>query len=354
MPVKMVPQDTLKLKQADGTYLTGQKQDTLPRKNADTVKTISPDTTVKKVISKIHQDVKAQNKEKIDTSIENKKLSTDFTNKKTSDIINYYLSDYKTVTSEGSNICFPYFFIESSQKLKKDLEIKISEVAKNGIKIEKDTLKSDWMLPVMLISLLVYIILGRAFSDSMKLIKKFFTFRIAHDSGTTKTLRFSSTLLDLISYVNISLYGHLLFTYFNIGTGVIKGYFAWIIIFISTIFLSLARQSVTFLTGEISEQKEIFMEYGRAISCFYRSTGLILFFIIIILLYTNFFNTKTIIYSGFFIVIFIYVIRIVNLFTIFIKRSASILYLILYLCALEILPVAILIKFLKQLLQNIQ
>ncbi len=43
----------------------------------------------------------------------------------------------------------------------------------------------------------------------------------------------------------------------------------------------------------------------------------------------------------------LYLIRVLRLFVIFINRNISILYLILYLCALEILPILISVKYIS-------
>jgi len=345
----MIPQDTIKLKPSDKPNLTGHNQDSIVIKNRDTLITSPANTGINFKIKSPFVSVSKSNRK---NNFYLKELNTEFNNKTTADIINYYSSDIQANSSEQTKILFPYAFIESSEKFKKEQKTRISEVRKDGIKIEKNSPKSDWMLPVILISLLVYLIIYRTSSDFMKLLNKFFTLRITHDSGTTKTTGFSSLLLDFVSYVNISLFAYSALFFFNISIGGTKGCFTLIIILTSVILLSFIRHIITFVTGVISEQREIFAEYGKTIKCFYRSAGLIIFFIIILFLYTNFFSPATLIYGGFFILVMLYFLRVINLFLIFIRKHASLLYLILYLCALEILPVAVLVKFLTQLLQN--
>jgi hypothetical protein len=53
--------------------------------------------------------------------------------------------------------------------------------------------------------------------------------------------------------------------------------------------------------------------------------------------------------AGIAILLVFYLLRTFRLFLIFLKRNISVLYLILYLCALEILPVLILIRYFNQL-----
>ena len=70
-----------------------------------------------------------------------------------------------------------------------------------------------------------------------------------------------------------------------------------------------------------------------------------LFLFIILMSYTEILPVKVFILSGIFILAIIYLIRVVRLFIIFLNRNISIFYLILYLCALEILPVLIIVKY---------
>ena len=57
------------------------------------------------------------------------------------------------------------------------------------------------------------------------------------------------------------------------------------------------------------------------------------------------FPVNNLIISGLIIVGIMYLIRVIRLFIIFLNRNISIFYLILYLCALEILPVLISVKY---------
>ena len=61
--------------------------------------------------------------------------------------------------------------------------------------------------------------------------------------------------------------------------------------------------------------------------------------------YTGILPEKLLISAGAIVISVHYLIRVFRLFLIFIKRNISIFYLILYLCALEILPVLIVFRF---------
>jgi len=95
----------------------------------------------------------------------------------------------------------------------------------------------------------------------------------------------------------------------------------------------------------MSGEKEIFSEYLVGIYQYYRLAALFLLIISVMVLYTVFLPKNVLFYVGFSFVALLYVIRVLRLFLIFINRHVSIFYLILYLCALEILPVVIIIKY---------
>ncbi|MDQ1332313.1 MAG: hypothetical protein QG576_347, partial [Bacteroidota bacterium] len=77
----------------------------------------------------------------------------------------------------------------------------------------------------------------------------------------------------------------------------------------------------------------------------YRMMALVLFILVILLSYTTFFPSKALFLTGFITIAALYLMRIIRLLLIFMKRNISILYLILYLCALEFLPVVTLVKY---------
>jgi len=66
---------------------------------------------------------------------------------------------------------------------------------------------------------------------------------------------------------------------------------------------------------------------------------------VIMLVYTVILPPQVVITVGAIVLIIFYLMRVVRLLLIFMKRNFSVLYLILYLCALEILPVLIIVKY---------
>jgi hypothetical protein len=106
-----------------------------------------------------------------------------------------------------------------------------------------------------------------------------------------------------------------------------------------------ARHALCAITGNISDEKDAFREYIITVYHSYRYIGIILFTLVIFISFSKLFPEKLLFFTGFIAAGVFYLVRVMRLFMIFIKRNISILYLILYLCALEFLPVMILLKY---------
>jgi hypothetical protein len=119
----------------------------------------------------------------------------------------------------------------------------------------------------------------------------------------------------------------------------------WLISFTVIILAVTMRYIICSITRKLSREYDAFGEYIVTVFQSYRFLGIILFLIIVLLSYTNLFPLKSLFIPGFITSALVYLMRIIRLFLIFMKHNISILYLILYLCALEFLPVLVLIKY---------
>ncbi|HCI54423.1 MAG TPA: DUF4271 domain-containing protein [Bacteroidales bacterium] len=252
---------------------------------------------------------------------------------------------------------FPFSFINRTSEFKNELVTELKTNLKDGISRETSHIKADWMLYLILISFLIYIILrnlpGNVFRDMIK----FLTLRNSSDKfsyETERIFRLQSILINLASYINISLFCYMALEHYNINFLPLNGFVMWLLCLTIVILAISARHFISILTGIISEQRELFESYVSTVYNFYRIYGLICFFLIMFILYTNIFSTATFIVAGFAIAALLIIIRLTRLFIIFINRHASLIYLILYLCALEILPVAVIIKYISALLQEFE
>ncbi len=250
---------------------------------------------------------------------------------------------------------FPFSFINKSLDFKNKLSTELKTNLKEGISRQPSDLKADWMLPLILISFLIYIVLRNIPGNIFRDMIKFLSFRGTTDTyshETKRIFRLQSILINTASCINISLLGFISLEYFNINFLRVGDFVLWLLCLATVILAISARHIVTRLTALISEQQELFENYISTIYNFYRLSGLLCFFLIILILYTNIFSVGTLLTAGFIIFGFLLIVRLACLFLIFINRHASLIYLILYLCALEILPVAVIIKYISALLQD--
>jgi len=106
-----------------------------------------------------------------------------------------------------------------------------------------------------------------------------------------------------------------------------------------------SRHFICLVAGNLSDERELFNEYLVNVYSSYRFSAVIIFGVVIMLVYTVILPPEFVITIGVIVLIILYLIRVVRLLLIFMKRNFSLLYLILYLCALEILPVLIIVKY---------
>jgi hypothetical protein len=126
----------------------------------------------------------------------------------------------------------------------------------------------------------------------------------------------------------------------------INGILRWMILLAAITILVTLRHLVTLITGFISDNIPVMTEYLNNIYMLYRLMGIILLPLAIGISFSPEISPDIFVIAGFILVIIIIIVRIIRLLTIFTRYSVPILYFLLYLCALEILPGAILIRML--------
>jgi hypothetical protein len=210
----------------------------------------------------------------------------------------------------------------------------------------------DWLLIIVLLSAFTYGILrfflgGRIFGNILSASGHRF---LEPAQDISVLFHWNVMILHFISYLNLSIFTYCAFNYYNLIPDKTSGLF---FILITTAFWGLAvlsRHIICSVTGYISGYKKLFNEYILSVYNTYRITAIILFVISILILYTSIIPDKILIYTAFIVVGILFLFRFLGLFKAFVKSNISIFYLILYLCALEILPVAVVIKYIQRLL----
>jgi hypothetical protein len=244
--------------------------------------------------------------------------------------------------------CFPFQFIEKNQKITFKKRETIEKRLRPGSELPDRIFHYDWNVIVLLVTVLLFSIAISALKSLIPGTTRFYLFRGTGDEGIRDVqgiFQWQTTLLNLSAFLVIALFGFFATEYYHLIPGDISGFIFWALILGAIILAVTLRHLTCFLTGLLSTQESVFADYLHTFYQSYRLTAFFLFFLTVMISYTSILPERSYFPIGFVIFSVHYLIRILRLFLIFINRNISIFYLILYLCALEILPVLIVIRF---------
>jgi hypothetical protein len=243
---------------------------------------------------------------------------------------------------------FPFEFTEkNSQAEKVKMEILQSQL-KPGQDLPEKIMHDDWIVVILAVSLLIFSLVRSTSKSLMTDVKRFFLSRSASDPSKRKgsgLAQWQSILLNLDSFFIISLFLYCFASYNQILPSGFNRILIWLILLAGIMLAAGIRFVICKITGLMSGTTDLFREYLFGVYQFYRFSAIFLYLLILLICYTFFFPPNTGFMAGTIIFGTLYLIRILRLFIIFLNSNISIFYLILYLCALEILPVLIIIKY---------
>ncbi len=211
---------------------------------------------------------------------------------------------------------------------------------------------TDWLLITILFSAFAYGILriffgGRLFGY-INPVPGHRSLEPAQD--TSALFHWNAIFLHFISFLNLSIFSYCAFSFYDLVPLNISGP---LFIVIATAFFALAvllRHIICSVVGYVSGYKKLFNDYLLSVYNTFKVLALVLFIISILILYTTFIPVKILIFIALIAAGILILFRFTTLLTAFVKSNISIFYLILYLCALEILPVAVIVKYIQRLL----
>jgi hypothetical protein len=301
---------------------TDLQQDTVPRKNV-----ISQDST------RVKSDT---------TSVCSRNIIADITFYDSENII--------LKINEGSCKQFPYIFTEKVRQKETEARILLVKHLKTGMDMPAQSFHSDWRIIIIVVVAILFSLIKTTIKNVLPNVTRFFMVRgkndpVSRDIGGL--FNWQSTILNLISFFIIGLFVYSAATYYNFIPSDSKGIVFWLISLGIVIIAITLRHIVCLITGAVSGEEDAFREYLLGIYQSYRLGAFILFVMIILMSYTIIFPVGDYIFSGIIIMSLMYLLSVIRLFIIFLNRNISIFYLILYLCALEILPVLVAVKFYK-------
>jgi hypothetical protein len=223
---------------------------------------------------------------------------------------------------------------------------------RDGILIPVRPLHHDWLIGVIFLAVYLWLLVRSANRSFYREMTRFFLFRGINESSSRDTgalFTWQSTVLNFVTFTVIALFFYSFAELRNIIPDGISS-FVFMLICLGVIIAGItSRHFVCTAAGSLSDRQEVFDEYLVTIYNSHRFVSILLLAIVIMLAYTAVVPENFLLGAGIAILLVFYLLRTFRLFLIFLKRNISVLYLILYLCALEILPVLILIRYFNQL-----
>ena len=250
------------------------------------------------------------------------------------------------------SLFFPFSFIRKNENKVYQKTGIITSNLREGKAIPPQPFNDDWIIVIVLAAAFIYSTLsafpGRTFHN----VKAFLFFKGIGDPSSRDRgafFQWQSILINIVSFSGAALFAYCTADYFGFYPFGISGIKLWLMLLGLIHLLVIIRHMLCLLLGSITGENALFGEYSATVYQSYHITGFFLLLITVLVSYTTFPAPQTLLFSGLFAVSAAYLLRILRLLLIFLKRNISIFYLILYLCALEFLPVLIVLKYLTDL-----
>lgn len=166
--------------------------------------------------------------------------------------------------------------------------------------------------------------------------------------GTSEVFSWPPILRNIFTVLNISLFSAITILTMGLAIPGLFGGFTGMTAVLAGAFLAalLIRHLTTIILAEITGLQSLYRDYMNIVYNTWFACALLLFIINTIILFVPLGNPSPVIKTGLIIIAIFLIIRTLRLVSIFIDRHVSLFYFILYLCALEVLPVLVTFKLL--------
>lgn len=259
---------------------------------------------------------------------------------------NFFLNFYAVQEDTAVNVKVESVEIKEAKKLYPVKKQNVTTTDENF----RVAFSQDWILFVILGSLAIIAWTKLFYNKFISLIfKAAFNYQLSYKlfRENNSVYQRTSFLFNLNFVINIGLFGYLSlhfyskfpethnhFLYFLIISGIVAAFY-------------LLKYVVYKILGFILKEENTTSEYLHNLLIYNKILGITLLPITVSIPYIDPIMHKPLIILGIMMYIIFFIMSIIRGFLITIRTNVSIFYLILYLCTLEILPIIILIKFLK-------
>jgi len=166
--------------------------------------------------------------------------------------------------------------------------------------------------------------------------------------GTSEVLSWPPIFRNFFTILNISLFAAIVLLTRGLTIPGLFGGSVGLTGVLAGAFLAalLLRHLTSMVLAEITGLKSLFREYMNIVYNTWFASSLFLFILNLLILFAPIENTSLFILSGAIVISIFLIVRALRLLAIFSERRVSVVYFILYLCALEVLPVLVFLKIL--------
>ncbi|MBE9511039.1 MAG: DUF4271 domain-containing protein [Bacteroidetes bacterium] len=212
------------------------------------------------------------------------------------------------------------------------------------------TLWNDWVLGIIIISFILLVWIKLLYNKVLSAtVNSIFNYQISHNLFLDKSsfTQKAFLIMDFGFFLNAGLFIYLSAKHFNLTLIHPEGIIAFLLFTGFVFAIYLVRYIANKIVGYVSLTQKVFAEYLQNIFIHTRVTGLVLLPFIIAIPYADYRITPVAIFVGAGIIILAYIFRIIRGIKIFTLRKVSLLYLFLYLCVLEFIPILVFFKYLR-------
>ena len=243
----------------------------------------------------------------------------------------------------------------SKEKIKKDSTlIKVSPkiIVKPVITGKVGTLRQEssisWLPVILLLSLFTFSWLKIMYQKYiLQVVLSIVNYQVALRLLRERNVLFRnmSIGLNFVFILNLAVFIYFLFENFKIRPYFTIPILNYLVYCVGVIVFFNLKNFVCILLGIIFKYQEEFSEYIHNENLFNKNIGLLLFPIVVLFPYVPDIYKQFVLFAGIFFFGIMILLRTLRGFQIIIRKGVSKFYMILYLCAIEILPVLILIKY---------
>ncbi|HCC69832.1 MAG TPA: hypothetical protein DEQ09_01565 [Bacteroidales bacterium] len=216
--------------------------------------------------------------------------------------------------------------------------------------LKDDIPRSEWVFALLILPVLIYLIVSLKESYSLNtIIRIVFSNKYANNvyRNSTPGVEVFQLLLGALSLLSIPTFILFAEFHFNLHFYHLNPFLLWLFNLVVISLAILSRYIVNLAIGSLSRSSDAFREYFFNISHGYKLMGIMLMIVNFFISYLISIPDRYIIFFSLIMISVIYLLRIIRLIYIFLKRRFSLFYLILYLCTLEFFPALILLRYLS-------